>query len=749
MKKDVFYQFGRLTYECRWFIIIFWALVLLATLPCIPKLMEPFKSIGFIDPASESAKTDKILNDRLGYSYNRFLVIYSSKKLLATEPAFQQEIKKSLSGLKDLSIKNQIIYPSVDNKQISKDKHTAFAVVLLKGNQEADHQLLDEFRGAIKAPKNLSMKVGGAPIFLDDTKRQTQIDLFKAEYIATPVAIITMLIVFGSVVAASIPIILGGICALLILTTLYILGHCISLSVFTINIALLLGLCLSLDYALLIVSRYRDELNQGISIKDAIAITQATAGKAVFFSGLAVFISLSALLLFPINVLFSVGVGGLVAVSVAVAIAIILLPAVLAVLNHKLNYLSIRFFRSKKTQRSTYWRWLVKRVVKRPLIYFISILCVLLFLGYPFLHVHFGISDFRILPKTQESRQVFDTFETTFGESKLAPIVLLLKSPDKSILTNKNIGSLYRFADRVMDDSRVEQVSSIVSTVPRLTKAQYQMLYTQGRDNLNPELKKLLQITTNKNLTVMTVISKYDSNSTETTALVKKLRHMEPGGGLKLDITGSSVNTIDVLKSISSIFPYAFLWIIGFTYLIMLIFLRSVILPLKAIITTMLSLGASYGVLVFVIQYGYLHHLLNFVPQEMLDISLLIIIFCALFGISMDYEVFLLTRIKECYEQTGDNIKSIEYGIERSSRIITSAAIIVILICFSFMSADILIVKAFGLGIAVAVFVDAFLIRTILVPATMALLGKWNWYLPKWLDRILPKISFDPHKYER
>jgi RND superfamily putative drug exporter len=186
---------------------------------------------------------------------------------------------------------------------------------------------------------------------------------------------------------------------------------------------------------------------------------------------------------------------------------------------------------------------------------------------------------------------------------------------------------------------------------------------------------------------------------------------------------------------------------VTFTYLILLVLLRSVILPLKAILTTILSLFASYGVLVLVIQQGAFHELLHFEPQGMLDISLLIIIFCALFGISMDYEVFLLTRIKEYYEQSGSTISSIVSGIDRSWRIITSAAIIVILICFSFMSADIIMVKAFGLGIAVAVFVDAYIIRTLLVPTTMAILNTWNWYLPNWLDKRLPTISFDPEHY--
>jgi RND superfamily putative drug exporter len=518
-----------------------------------------------------------------------------------------------------------------------------------------------------------------------------------------------------------------------------------TLSVFTLNIALLLGLCLSLDYALLIINRYRDELAHGRTVIQAIAVTQATAGKAVFFSGLAVFVSLSALLLFPINVLFSVGVGGLAAVSVAVAVATLLLPAILSVLEHRVNALSIGFLNSTQMNTaSNCWRWLVKKVVVHPRIYLYTILIFLIALGYPFFTAKFGFSDFRILPKSMDSRQVFENFKTQFGENNLSPILVLVTTPDKKILTESTIGYLYQYADTLKADPRVDRVISIVSTQPRLDKKQYELLYTKQQDYLDPALKEYLKNTTRDNLTLMTVISKYPGDAPQTTALIKDLRKRSPGNNLSVTVTGTTSNSMDALKSIAHIFPYALLWIVSFTYIILLVLLRSVFLPLKAIITAMLSLFASYGMLTLVIQDGYLSTLLNFAPQGMLDISLLIIIFCALFGISMDYEVFLLTRIKEFYEHTGDTKKSIVLGIDRSSRIISSAAIIVILICFSFMSADILIVKAFGMGIAVAVFVDAFIIRVMLVPAVMMLMNKWNWYLPKWLGKIIPKIKFDP-----
>ena len=296
---------------------------------------------------------------------------------------------------------------------------------------------------------------------------------------------------------------------------------------------------------------------------------------------------------------------------------------------------------------------------------------------------------------------------------------------------------VYDFASRLQKNARVAEVNSIVTTVPRLTKAQYVSLY-RSVSALTSEQKIVLNTTTREHLTVMRVVSKYGTNSLQTKKLIATLREMTPGKGLTMRITGVPVINVDVYHTVARIFPYAVAWIAVLTYLILLVVLRSIVLPLKAIFMNVLSLAASYGVLVFIFQEGHLHQFLHFEPQGMVDISLFIIVFCAVFGFSMDYEVFLLTRIQESYRKTKNNKLSIIFGIEQSSRIITSAALIVICICGSFMVADVLMVKEFGLGIAVAIFVDAFAIRSILVPATMALIKNWNWYLPKWLDKILP-----------
>ncbi|MDR3443449.1 MAG: MMPL family transporter [Legionella sp.] len=724
----------------RWPIIGFWVLVILACIPFLPHIMDPFKTTGFVVEQSASAETTRYLNEQFGYNNNnKFMVMYHSPKLLASDPLFIQKIKNSLADLDEFPITHELILP-YKKQQVSKDKHTAYAVVIIKSEKPISDELLAELKSLIKQPSNMTVQIAGEPFFVQSVTHQTQIDLYKADFIAAPVAIITLLFVFGSAVAAILPIILGGGCALIILTTLCFIGHHVTLSVFTINIALLLGLCLCLDYSLFFINRFRDELKNGLSSDEAIAVTQAHAGKAIFFSGLAVFVSLSALFLFPINILFSVAVGGLVAVFFAVLISTVLLPAVLAVLKTKINFWSIHIFKKDPNHSFSCWRWLAERVVRRPYLFFTTILIFLLILGYPFLSVKFGISDYRIFPEQSKSRNFYDTYAKEFNIQELNPISLVVRSPSTPILSRANLNKIYDLVDKLKENPRIKKINGLISSDSDLTKSQYYTLYHTDKTLDDIHIKQLMDTTTLKHLTVLQIVSKYPMNSPETKNLIEELRGLKTSKGLDLQITGTAPSNIDVLHSIYEMLPYAILWIMVFSYLILLVLLRSLFLPLKAIMMNLLSLCASYGALVFVFQEGYLSSWLNFEPQGMLDISLLVIIFCALFGFSMDYEVFLLTRIKEAYEVTKDNSKSIIFGIEKSSRIITSAALIVIVICGSFMVADVLMVKAFGLGIAVAIFMDAFLIRSFLVPATMALFKTWNWYLPKWLDRLLPKL---------
>lgn len=735
MKKSFFYHCGTQIHRAPKLIIFFWFAVLLGCLPFLGDIITPFKSTGFVDYNSESAKSDKFLDANLPYSHNRIILLYTSATIKNTDPRFVKRISNSLEDLNKLSVKYEVILPAKNNKQLSSNNYSAYAVILLEQNTPIPDALMQQLKTLIKTPKDMTLELGGEEFFVEHINKQTQHDLYKADMIAAPISLITLVLVFASIVAAIIPLLLGGSCAVIILTTLYMIGHFWVLSIFTLNIALLLGLCLSLDYSLFIISRFRDEL-QNHPVETAVAVTMATAGKAVFFSGLAVFISLSALLLFPITILFSIGIGGLSAVFIAVAVALSLLPALLSLLGNRINLLPIHIFKSQKT--TSFWRSLSTAVVKRPLLYFISILSLLLLLGYPFLNARFGLSDYKILPPHAEGRKFFDDYNKAFDENALSPLLLIVSSND-NIVSKKNLNALATLTKKIKNNPLVHNVYSITNAVSGLPNSAYYELYKNPEKITNKSLKQLLLTTTKKHFTTISVVSKYSVNSPETKQLIEDMRDLKPDNALNLRLTGLPIQNNDVLTTIKRIFPFAMAWVIGLTYIVLLVLLRSVFLPFKAILMNIVSLSASYGVLVFIFQEGHLHELLNFDPQGLLDVSLLIIIFCALFGFSMDYEVFLLTRIKEAYLETKDNNQSIIYGIEHSSKLITSAAIIVIFICGSFMVAEVIMVKAFGLGIAIAIFVDAFLVRTILVPATMALVKSWNWYLPKWLDKILPR----------
>ncbi len=743
MQSKRFYRLGQFIYQFRTSAIIVWSVAILICLPFLNDIINPFQATGFVANHSQSDLANEFMNQKLGYGHNQFLILYHSEDLLATEPVYQHKIKYSLSGLKNFPVKHEIVLPENNSKQISKDKHTAYAVVLLKTDKILSRTLTKEFQNLIKQPKDMIVQLGGEPIFVARINEQTQHDLFKADFIAVPVTIIALLVIFGTVVAAMLPLCLGGGCAVLILTILYGLGHLLTLSIFTLNIALLLGLCLSLDYALFIIYRFREELNQQPgSVEAAITKTIATAGKAVFYSGVAVFISISALLFFPINVLFSIGIGGLVAVFVAVSVAVTLLPAILALIGHRINALAIRKINFQSNDPHSisphnYWYKIAATIVKRPVLFSLSTLVFLLMLGYTITNIKVGISDFHVLPDHSENQLFFDTFKKNFNEQKLNPINMIISSQHGSILSKKHITHLVNFVGKIKKNTSVSEVDSIVSMNPTLTIAQYQAMYQQHPENLDKQIKLLLDRTTRDHFTVINIISKYPPDSAETKLLVNQLRMMQPKGGLTTQLSGMPVINMDVLTTIQRILPYMMIWIMVLTYVVLMILLRSLFLPFKAIFMNILSLCASYGVLVYIFQEGHFHDLLHFKVQGMVDVSLLLIIFCAIFGFSMDYEVFLLTRIHEAYNTTQDNEKSIIFGIVKSSRIITSAALIVIFLCGSFMVADVLMVKEFGLGIAVAIFVDAFAIRIILVPATMALVKKWNWYLPLWINKLI------------
>jgi RND superfamily putative drug exporter len=403
----------------------------------------------------------------------------------------------------------------------------------------------------------------------------------------------------------------------------------------------------------------------------------------------------------------------------------------------KLRHFSLENMHHKR------WYKFSMMVMKFPLTFMIPTIIILLLLGYPFLDVKINISDAKILPTWTQSRQLLDQFNENFNPNELTPINIVLTAKNNSILSKSNIAALYDYTKRIAKDSRVSRVISIVNIKPDLTKKEYQQIYSSSQLPFDDYQKQLFKSMAKGKYTIVSIISKYSKDDKRNFELINFLRQEQVGNDITKHVGGSSAQIIDTMNIVYKLFINVVIFISIFTYIMLLWLLRSLILPIKAIIMNFLSLSVCYGMLVFIFQEGHFANLLHFKALGYTDLNLPILLFFVLFGLSMDYEVFLLTRIREFYEKTGDNTKSVALGLERSARIITSAALILIIVTGAFVTADIVFIKAFGLGTALAIAIDASLIRLLLVPTTMRLLGDWNWYIPKWLDRILPKLNFD------
>jgi RND superfamily putative drug exporter len=436
----------------------------------------------------------------------------------------------------------------------------------------------------------------------------------------------------------------------------------------------------------------------------------------------------------------SVGIAGVFVVFFAVTAALTLLPAVLSVIGERIERWRIPGRRETAGQTNGPWSRLSYWVMRHPIMVLIPTLSLLLALGSPFLRVNVSSPDATILPTDLDSRKGFDLLTEKFGEGEISPFVIAVQSPD-GMGSAASRAELHAFVSWLQDQPEVVRVQSAMSYDDAATLEQAEALYS-GRVALeNAGFDTRLNALISDNVAMVLAYTRTYPNSDENKALLARIRGLEPPGELSLLVNGGTAEIVDVVDIMYGDFPIAAGLIIIATYVVLMMLFRSLLLPLKAILMNALSILASYGALVVIFQEGALSGLLRFEPLGFVEASLPIIMFCVLFGLSMDYEVFLLSRVKEEWERTGDNRHSVATGLQRSGRIITSAAAIVVVVTASFVSADVIIIKALGLGIALAVLIDATIVRALLVPATMRLMGRWNWWMPAWLDRRLPGSS--------
>ncbi len=738
---------GRNAYRWRWLIIALWCCLLIATLPILPRIDDPLKVGGFTSPDTESSRARAVLEAELGLAPSTVVVIFRSDTIDASDDAFLDQIEAAIDPVRAFPGVTEVLLPSEDADLISPDGRVAYAAIGLDQPPEEAQRDVEAFEARIAPQPDLTFLVAGAPAFYADIETVSQRDLRRAEFIAFPFALAALLIVFGSVVAAMVPLAVGGVGVAGVLLTIYLLGQVTDLSIFVLNLATMLGLGLAVDYSLFVTSRFREELaRNGGDVPAAIERTVARAGRAVFFSGLTVLIGLSGLSLFSFMFLRSVGIAGVIVVFFSTFAALTLLPAVLGVIGTRIDRGRVLRgglggARAPGDHTGGFWFGLSRRVMAHPILVLIPTLAFLLLLGAPFTRVEISSPDGTILPKDTTSRQGFDILVDAYGAGEISPFVIAVRSPG-SIFDEPALGDLYDLTTWLASDPRVTRVDSLMSYDVSVSRDQAVALAAARRGAEAFGFDTRVDDLANDDVAVVLAYTDFLANDNENKDLLADIRDYQSAGGASLLVTGGTAEIVDVVAKMYGDFPRAIALIVVATYLVLLVLFRSVLLPLKAIAMNTLSILASYGALVWVFQEGNLSNVLNFTPLGFVEASLPVIMFCVLFGLSMDYEVFLLSRVREEWDRTGDNQHSVAVGLQRSGRIITSAALIVVVVTASFVTADVILVKALGLGIALAVLLDATVIRALLVPATMRLLGDWNWWLPGPIRRVLPKHTF-------
>jgi RND superfamily putative drug exporter len=748
-----FDRLGRFVVRRRWWIVAAWAVLILAAIPFAPRAPGALSAGGFILDDLESARAEQLLQQHLGAAPSAFVLVYTSDTLIAGTPAWLAAVSAATGDVANAPHVTRVLSHLVAPAQVSADGHTAYDIVFLDLSPDSSPAAIPPVQAALRAVPGLTVRIGGGPAFYGDVQTVTETDLRRSELISLPLAALALLLVFGSAVAAAIPLAVGGTAVLVALAGIWLVATLTPMSIFVLNLATLLGLGLGVDYSLLMTSRFREELahrkGQPDRVEEAVRVTVATAGRAVFFSGLTVLLGLLGLVLFEFMILRSVGIAGAIVVGLAVASATTLLPAILAIVGTRIDALAIRRVIVEPGADGP-WSRLARRVMEHPVAVLVPTLGLLLVLGVPFLHVKFNAPDASILPSSVPSREAYDILATTFGEGTFAPLVIAATTTGEAT-TPGNVAALYAWSRRLAADPRVVSVTSLVDVDPRLTLAQYQLLYASPGGPPDRYVATALAATTKGSLTAISITTRYGSNAAEGRALVHDLRNptgpLAPPAGVSILVGGGAADVEDVVTRVWSDFPRTAAFIVVTTFLVLFVLLRSAILPIKALVMNTLSIVASFGALVWIFQDGNLSAPLAFQPLGFVETTQPVILFCVLFGLSMDYEVFLLSRMKEAWDRTGDNTEAVARGLERSGRIVSSAALIVVLVAGSFAFADIVLIKALGLGVAIAVALDATVVRALLVPATMRLLGKWNWWVPARLDRalagILPKTEAD------
>ncbi|BBL78404.1 hypothetical protein RxyAA322_02580 [Rubrobacter xylanophilus] len=832
-----FHRLGEFVYRLRWVVIGLWVVVLGVGVYVAPQVGERLSGGEVVLPDSESAEVQRVLEGRGASGSEVYVIVFRSEEMSARSEGFRRAESRILERVRELpGVSGVTGYGSTgDEDFLSEDGRESYAVVEGAGGEE----LLEKLRRAA-ASGELRTYVTGQAAVEEDLQRAAEESIRRAETFALPLALVILVVAFGGVVAASLPMIVGVCSVLATFGLIYLVSTFYEMSIFVSQVATMLGLGLGIDYALLVVSRFREELARG-SAPEAVARTVGTAGRTIFFSGAAVLIGLAGLFFFPFPILRSVGIGGVLVVCTTVLAALTLAPAVMGVLGDRINRLSLR--RPSGAGGRSPWQRIGALGMRRPVftVAAVAVLCGLLL--YPLGDLRTGLANARALPASAESRAGDDILREDFRYANLNPIQLVVRTGGdpttaESLREIRDVGrrvrevegvdglrSVYtvgeraarQYAGRVAEARRQAEAEAAArtdevvdrqferqveartdrvveerlaglrerygtvppgaeeeirsQTEPQVRQALEQAgarrkiraevekqirrrieerlpdlpqgvsaegeITPEGVANFldteaareNEQLRDALETFVAGDAAVVQVIPASDPYSGEARRTVEALRELEEPKGVEVAVGGLPAQQHDVLASLfGAPLLYTGLFVLGATYLTLAASFRSLVAPLKGLLVNGLSLAASMGLLVLIFQEGHLSGLLGLSTTGFVDALVPILTFCVVFGISMDYEVFLLSRIKEARDAGATPEESVEEGLGAIGRIIASAAAILITVTGAFAFADILQIKALGIGIAAAVFIAAFVMQMLLVPAIMKLLGEWIWW---------------------
>jgi RND superfamily putative drug exporter len=760
VRLPMFTRWGAFVYRHRRPVAVLAIVLAALSATLASRTADALSAGGWLDADSESAIVADRLADEFGAGRSSVIALFRSDEAgAAATPEFQAAIAEALRELEDEPRVTGIVgYAATgDARFISTTRDAAYVVIELDMTDEESVAVTEEIREAIQPPAGYTYELTGyGPITLDSAEQSEQ-DLQRAEIVSLPIAAVILILVFASIVAAGMPLLVAGLAIPSSLALIYLVAQQVEMSVFVLNIATMLGLALAIDYSLFIVSRFREELRRGREVGEAVERAIGTSGKAVAFSGVAVAIGLSGLLLFEAPAIRSIGLSGSIVVLCSVVYALTFLPAVLGMLGHRVNALSLGglFRRLRRAPadapdlaRDSRWERVARGVMRRPIAVLVPTLLVLLLAGIPFLGLQQGVPGAEIYPEGVESRDAYVALQTEFAAGETTPIEILVDlepgSDPTSLATIETLTAYAERLDQLPDIDRVE--SHVLLRDPQsgtlLPPAQVAELYALPEGQRPPAIDALLDRYVRDGMVRLAAVSPRSPSVPEATDLIPVVRGLDPGPGMTSQVGGSAATGHDFLVSQGERAPYAVGLTLAASAVILFLLFGSIAIPIKAVIMTLLSISASFGALVWIFQQGNLAEILDFTPLGYTIAGNPIIMFSVLFGLSMDYEVLLLSRIQEAYRRTGDNTASVAEGLAKTAGVITGAALIMVTVFAAFALAEVITIKSIGVGMAIAVAVDATIIRVLLVPATMRLMGRWNWWAPGPLGRVADRLGF-------